>query len=116
MITHEIRNLTIEEMKKELLPYEWTQDQFGISFNYLSDNGSQHFISVSIPELWKDWWNDCDICPENGVICYNIRIFAKYKCIRILVDNDDVYDKCYCCENLMGDLGYCLSLETVELD
>ena len=51
MITHEIRNLTIEEMKKELLPYEWTQDQFGISFNYLSDNSSQHFISVSIPEL-----------------------------------------------------------------
>ena len=39
MITHEIRNLTIEEMKKELLPYEWTQDQFGISFNYLDDNG-----------------------------------------------------------------------------
>ena len=27
MITHEIRNLTIEEMKKELLPYEWTQDR-----------------------------------------------------------------------------------------
>ena len=103
-------------MKKELLPYEWTQDQFGISFNYLSDNGSQHFISVSIPELWKDWWTDCKLCPENGVICYNIRIFAKYKCIRILVDNDDVYDKCYCFENLMYDLGHCLTLETVELD
>ena len=116
MITYEIRNLTIEEMKKELLPYEWTQDQFGITFNYLDDNGSEHFLSASIPELWKDWWNDCKLCPENGVICYNIRIFSKYKCIRILVDNDDIYDKCYCFENLMCDLGYCLTLETVELD
>ena len=59
---------------------------------------------------------DKDLVPENGAICHNIDIMLKNKSIHYYFDNDEIDSIGYSFENLMADLGYCLTLETIEFD
>lgn len=108
--------LPIESIKKELVKYEWTDDIFGISFDYENIDGHKIHLFCDIKDLWIDWWTKCDMVPENGAICHNIDIMLKNKSIHYYFDNDEIDSIGYSFENLMGDLGYCLTLETIEFD
>lgn len=108
--------LPIESIKKELSKYEWTDDNFGIAFDYENVDGHEIHLFCGIKELWIDWWTKCNLVPENGAICHNIDIMLKDKSIHYYFDNDEIDAICYSFENLMGDLAYCLTLETIEFD
>ena len=95
--------LPIESIKKELAKYEWTDDIFGIAFDYENVDGHKIHLFCDIKDLWIDWWTKFDIMLKNHSIHYYF-------------DNQEVEDICYSFENLMFDLGYCLTLETIEFD
>lgn len=31
-----------------------------------------HTTSINLVELYKDWWDECNYCPENGTFIYGI--------------------------------------------
>lgn len=108
--------LPIEKIKKELVKYEWSDDVFLISFDYKNIDGDNIHVSSTIEDLWIDWWTECNFVPENDTICHNISIQLKNKALHYCLDNDEVDKLQYLFEDLMGDLGYCLALETIEMD
>lgn len=103
----------IKDVIEDLVKYEWTDDDWAVAFDYQNVDGALIHFYGSIPELWKDWWDESELCPSNDTMCWNIDILAKNKSIHWYVSNDNISQLKFTFEDLMAMLGHCLTLETV---
>lgn len=107
------RLLEIKEVIEQLSKYEWQDDEWAIVFDYQNIDGHLIHFYGSIPELWKDWWDEAELCPSNDTMCWNIDILAKSKSNHWYISNDSVSSLKFSFEDLMGMLCHCLTLETI---
>lgn len=107
------RLLEIKEVIEQLSRYEWQNDEWAIAFDYQNIEGHLIHFYGSIPELWKDWWDEAELCPSNDTMCWNIDILAKNKPNHWYISNDSVSSLKFSFEDLMGMLCHCLTLETI---
>lgn len=107
--------LEIKEVIEQLSKYEWQDDEWAIAFDYQNIDGYLIHFYGSIPELWKDWMDEAELCPSNDTMCWNIDILAKNKPSHWYISNDSVSVMKFTFEDLMGMLCHCLTLETIEI-
>lgn len=103
----------INDIIDDLIQYEYTDDEWAVAFDYQNVDGALIHFYGSIPELWKDWWDEAELCPSNDTMCWNIDILAKNKSIHWYISNDDVSFLEFTFESLITMLGHCLTLETI---
>ena len=61
-----------------------------------------HTTTMNIDELYKDWYEKCNNCPENGDFIYGIE-FSTYDGKHYMVDNTDYMEFTF--EELMMAIG-----------
>ena len=47
-----------------------------ILFNYHNVDGKPIFYHGSAIELWRDWWEECNLCPANDDIVENLMFYC----------------------------------------
>jgi hypothetical protein len=60
-----------------------------IKFDTFNVDGKKFSVSTTASELLEDWYDDCNMCPENDADIYNVMIDGKYHAELCTIHNTD---------------------------
>lgn len=90
-----ILNVTFKEAVEKIRGVR--KAEMVVRFRYLNyDNEEVVVKSIKLSKLYKDWYNECNICPANDTPISHLRILLNQTCTALDINENITF------ENLMN--------------